>query len=622
MLVSIVCPGMKDANYFKTFLKDAHNRKERMRNLLRDPVFLPKTLGDQTKVMPLKEAVGKFIKPGMLIHTGQTCIRWCSAIYYEIARQFWGKKNSCLSLVGISQNFPQAVLVHGGIVNKMITSYFGDPYIVPSPNRVFQRAVKEGRLEIEHWSIYTIPLRLQAAALGVPFLPTHSLVGSSMETDNKKDITVIDDPDNPGKKIALVKALQPDISVIHGWMADPDGNAVFLTPMADNVYGALASKKGVVLTVEKIVPTEILRKYSNLVGLPGTYVKSVTEVPFGAHPSGLSKVGLNEVEVYGEDYPFVEEVHQASKSVEAFQEWIEKWVLSCSDHGDYLSKLGQDRILRLKGQSNAESWKTNYTGADKIVVDPKYSSVEMAMVAMARVLIRKVKEKKYHTLLAGAGIANLASWLAYYMLKKDGCTINLMAEIGMYGYDPCPTEPVLFNTSNFTTCKVTTDIPGIMGLFVGGKNANCIGALGAGQVDEKGNVNTTKSGERSVMVGSGGANDVCNAADDVVIILPQATGRLVESVYYITSQGARIRTVITTLGVFEKINSDARFTLTGYFVSDNASKDECIDKIRETSSWSFDISDHLKEIAPPSEKEIKMLRIFDPERIFLGSIPE
>ena len=590
-----------------------------MKELLHNPIFLPQEI-KKSKVIPLKEAVSRFVKPGMMLHTCQTCIRWTSAIYHEIARQFWNQ-NANMTLAGVSMNFPQAILVHGKIVNKLITSYFGDPYFVPSPNRVFQRAYKNGELEIEHWSIYTVGLRIQAAAMNLPFLPTHSLIGSTMEHDNKDDIIIMDDPVRKGEKIVLVKALQPDLTIAHAWMADSEGNAVFLAPLGENVQGALASKEGVLLTTERIVSTETLRKYSHLVRIPGIYVRSVSEVPFGAHPSGLSQIGLENYNWYGEDYEFVEEAHQASKEEETFQKWIDKWVFSCKNHDDYLSKLGHDRIKRLTGQSDPKSWQTNFSAADKISESKKYNSIEMAMIAMARILEDKVKKNKYTTLLAGAGIANLASWLCYYKLKEDGHSLNLMAEIGMYGYDPCPTEPILFNTSNFATCKTVTDISTIMGLFVGGINGNCIGALGAAQIDKHGNVNSTKVDEKTVMVGSGGANDVCSTAKDVVIIIPQTKGRLLEDVHYITSPGKNVKTIISTLGVFEKFDNDNEFTLTGYFESKETNMEKIISNFKNTSSWSFKIENNLKKISKPTENELKMLRFFDPDRHYLGPLP-
>ncbi|PWG73941.1 3-oxoadipate CoA-transferase, partial [Enterococcus hirae] len=83
--------------------------------------------------------------------------------------------------------------------DKIIATYCGEPYRTPGPNPAFQRAWQQGRVELEMWSILTLPLRLKAAAMGVPWLPTRSLLGSSMERDNAHALTVTDDPDGQGQ---------------------------------------------------------------------------------------------------------------------------------------------------------------------------------------------------------------------------------------------------------------------------------------------------------------------------------------------------------------------------------------------------------------------------------------
>ena len=591
-----------------------------MRKLLHDPIFDLRNSVIENKVMPLKEAVSRFVRKGMLIHTGQTNIRWCCAIYNEIARQFWGKEGN-LSLVGVSMNFPQSILVHGGIVKKIITSYFGDPYIIPSPNRAYTRALADGSLEIENWSIYTISLRLKAAARGLPFLPTHSLTGSDIEKENKDNFIRIDDPFDKGKKIGLVKALYPDLSVIHAWMADTEGNAVFSPPYTDNMDGAMAAKEGVLLTTEKIVSTETIRKYSHMVGLPGKYVCSVSEVPFGCHPSGLSTVGLEGIPLYVEDYDFAEEAHQSCKNPDTFQKWIDKWVLSCENHEDYLSKLGYDRILQLKGDTHPDAWQYNIEAVDKISKTGKYTPIEMAVVVMGRKLKERVENEKYHTLLAGAGIANLAAWLCYYSLEEDGKSVDLLAEVGMYGYAPRPTQPFIFGGRNFLSCKKTTDTATIMGLFVGGVNASCIGALGAAQIDEHGNLNTTQVSKDTYIVGSGGANDVASRAKEIIGIVVHGKSRMPKDVYYITSPGRIVTTVVSTMGIFTRPDSNSRFTLTGYYPHKEKDTETIIKKIRDLSEWSFDVSDDIKELSPPTTRELELIRIFDPHRNYFGPLP-
>ena len=76
--------------------------------------------------------------------------------------------------------------------------------------------------------------------------------------------------------------------------ADPQGNIILGSPyyMGPSTWGARASKEGVVATVEKIVSPDFIRKHSCLVSIPGHIVKSVSEVPFGAHPQGMNSLGL------------------------------------------------------------------------------------------------------------------------------------------------------------------------------------------------------------------------------------------------------------------------------------------------------------------------------------------
>ncbi|MEW6615639.1 MAG: CoA-transferase [Thermodesulfobacteriota bacterium] len=571
------------------------------------------------KVCDLAGVVRNNINPGMLLHTCQTGVRWCSAIIYEIARQFWGKMPD-FTITGISLNHPIAVLVHGGLVKKLITTYCGDPYYTIGPNAVFQRAYKEKTTQIEIWSILSLPLRLKAAAMGVEFMPTKSLIGSDMEKENKEDFIVIDDPFQGGEKIGLARALYPDISLTHGWAADRYGNTLLLPPYAENLYGCMGSKKGTIVTVEKIVSTDFIRQYSHLMKLPGDYVTAVCEVPLGSHPSGLAKGGMSDFPVYAEDYDFVDEACEAAKNPEEFDRWIDKWVLGCKDHKDYLNKLGYNRILALKGKTHADSWRYDVEAITREYDSPEYTPLEMAIVIAGRKTKEKIKKNDYRTILAGAGIANLGAWLAYFDLKEEGFDIELMAEIGLYGYTPTPFDPAVFNNRNFPTCKAIVDTHDIMGIFMGGSRNRCVGTLGIGQIDKYGNINTTKIPERLLYIaGSGGANDIATCAQEVVAIAVHSRRRFLDRVSYITSPGRKVTTLVSTLGVFEKIGNDEEFTLTGYFPDKGVTtKEDHIRQIKENCGWDLKVSSDPEEIPPPELEELIMLRMFDPRKYYLG----
>jgi acyl CoA:acetate/3-ketoacid CoA transferase alpha subunit/acyl CoA:acetate/3-ketoacid CoA transferase beta subunit len=587
------------------------------RDFLTENFQIPEYEGPD-KVCSLEEAIKKYIQPRMVIHLGQTGVRWCSAAIYQLAREFWGTKPD-FTLVGVSMNHPVAVLVHGGLVKKLIASYCGDPYYAPSPNAVFQRAFQDNKVEFENWSILTLPLRLKAAAMGVKVMPTKSLMGSSMAQENRDSFRVIDDPFNPGERIGLVKALQPDITLIHGWAADRYGNAIFLPPYLENLYGAMASRRGTILTVEKIVSTDFIRQHAHLVKLPGRYVTSVSEVPFGSHPSGLSSCGLKEIEVYAEDYDFVEQACKTAKDPAKLQEWINYWVLSCNDHWDYLKKLGYERILYLKGKSRADAWRYNLEALPTSVDPQKYNSLEMAIIAAGRKIKEKMIKHKYQTILSGAGIANLASWLAFHGLKEEGYGVELMAEMGLYGYDPRPFDPALFNHANFPTCKVLNDLHLVMGILMAGSNNRCLGSLGTAEIDKWGNINTTIVGGKTFIVGSGGANDVASASREIVVTAVQSAKRFVDKVSYITSPGKRVTTLVSNLGIFEKLGDDQEFTLTGLLPNlPCSSLEEKVRYVKDHCGWELRVVPEPQEIAPPTQKELLLLRIFDPYRYFIG----
>src|SRR5881397_4339386 len=137
------------------------------------------------KVTTLEAAVRRLVEPGQTIYAGAAHGR-PSALVRELVRQWWGRSPGwTLALTGMGS--PWSALVIGGLVKRLITTFVGEGYPFPAPQPLVAQAILAGTVSVQNWSMLTMSLRLLAGAMGVPFMPTRSLLGSSMEEDNARD---------------------------------------------------------------------------------------------------------------------------------------------------------------------------------------------------------------------------------------------------------------------------------------------------------------------------------------------------------------------------------------------------------------------------------------------------
>jgi acyl CoA:acetate/3-ketoacid CoA transferase alpha subunit/acyl CoA:acetate/3-ketoacid CoA transferase beta subunit len=560
--------------------------------------------GGRSKVMALADAVTDNVRPGDAIHLGVTHSRG-SAAFWELIRRFRGT-DPRFTLLAVQMTSPEAPLVHAGLASKIVTSWSGDSYPSPGANGVYQRAWMSGGVEFEHWSILTFVQRLAAGARGHPWAITRSLAGSSMEKDN--NVQVMEDG------TAMIPALVPDVSIFHAPAADDQGNVLFSPPLMENVWGALAARRGCIVTVDKIVDASYVRAHAHMTRIPASAVRAVVEAPLGAHPGGLLPTGLEGIMAYGEDYEFWADIKKASRDPSTMDTWMRKWVLETGSHEAYVKRLGHERVTRLRRRSDPAAYRGELE--ESLVtssIDRAPNAIEWAIIAAARELRARVRANGYTAMLAGAGLANLAAWVAAYALADEQIPIDLVAEMGLVGYWPRPGEPILFNQRNFPTCTMLTDIDTSLSVVMGGAGARSIGALGAAQVDRTGNINSTQIPGETLLMGSGGANDVVSSATESIVIVSQNKDRFVEQVPYVTGPGDRVTAVISTIGVYHKINGE--LVLVGVF------GDEPIKAARECVArcgWKLQVARQLEVIERPSREELRMVRVMDPKAWFRG----
>jgi acyl CoA:acetate/3-ketoacid CoA transferase alpha subunit/acyl CoA:acetate/3-ketoacid CoA transferase beta subunit len=562
----------------------------------------------EDKVLSLGEAIRRFVRPGMALHLAAG-IGGPSAAICEIIRQY-RRKDPGFTVIQSTMTGHGLNLVHCGIVKKLICSVSADISASARPSRIVQKAYAEKSIVLENWSLLSLQQRLMAAALGVPFMPTRSVKGSSIATDRGQEFIEMDDPFDTGERVGLVQALYPDISIVHGCVADRAGNVVLTAPYGEDIWGSLAAGS-VIVTVEKIVPTDFIREYSTLVKIPSYMVEAVCVAPLGLHPYSLPNPGIRDFEPYEKDVDFLVAQSKASREPAALEEWIDRWVTGCATHEEYLNKVGEDQIRDLKERSKVV--KTITTSSQitqpgpEVLVTPK----ETMFVVLAREVVRAIKENGHRLVLAGAGAGSTAAFMAYYQLRPEGIEIELITGNGQVAYTPVPGESILASEAGVRTCKMLTDTIMTQGVFVGGKRNKCLSALGAGQIDRFGNTNSTVTSGGQFLVGSGGANDAMNARE-VIVALDQTKERFADKLPYVTARGGAVATVVSTMGVFKKTGPDDELCLAACFSDGGKTTlEEKIETVRANCGWPLRLMDKVDLLPEPTGQELGLLRWLD-----------
>jgi acyl CoA:acetate/3-ketoacid CoA transferase alpha subunit/acyl CoA:acetate/3-ketoacid CoA transferase beta subunit len=554
------------------------------------------------KQVSLSDAVERHIRPGDAVQILCGHSRWTAAAR-EMARQFW-ETDAGFTLIMVSLSSLGALFFRGRMVDKVVTTYSGDTFPTYTPNPVFQKAYASGVVEVEHWSILTFTQRLEAAARGLPAVVTGSLQGSSM-ADNEAFATA----STPFGAVGLLAPLVPDITLVHGAVADEEGNVALSEPLLEGAWGAWAARRGVIATVEKVV--ENLDGLGHRTKIPAHRVLAVVETPFGAHPGGLYAPGLP-VSSYGEDIAFWTEARAATRG--DFDAWARHWVLEPATHGAYLDRLGRNHLAWLTARTDPTSWRAD-AEAHPVDEDEPPSAWEQAAAFGAREVLAEVHAVDADAVLAGAGVANLAAWVAVARAAEAGHRVKLTAELGMWGYTPTPADPYIFNHRVFPSTPLLADASTVLGMVVGGPGTRTVACLGAAQIDRDGNLNSTSIPGGPFLVGSGGANDVASRATSCVVVSLARPERLVERVGYITSPGGRMTRIVTDRGVLRRHDGVLRIAAVP---SGAGSVAERVQALADVCGWDVETVREVEELDPVTPDEVMALRRYDPERLFLS----
>jgi glutaconate CoA-transferase, subunit A len=296
-----------------------------------------------SKVISIEEAIARHVPSGSMVLMGAQLEQMIPfAAGHEIIRQ--GRRE--LTLVGPISDILFDQMIGAGSVAKVLAAWVGN--VSAGVGYCFRRAVERHiprAVQMVDYSNFTLALALHAGALGVPFMPTYATLGSDLLKKNG-NLREFSSPVNEEKLIA-VRALRPDVAIIHAQRADPFGNTHLWGNLGVAVDGARAARK-VIVIAEEIVRPEVIASDPNRTVIPGFLVAAVVHEPWGAHPSPVQGY-------YGRDHAFFSQYHEQSRQLEDFEHWLERWVSGVADRREYMNRLGACRAETLGVRQHAYS---------------------------------------------------------------------------------------------------------------------------------------------------------------------------------------------------------------------------------------------------------------------------
>jgi glutaconate CoA-transferase subunit A len=190
----------------------------------------------------------------------------------------------------------------------------------------------------EEWSHMSMGLRYRAGAMGLPFMPSRSMLGSDVAKGVADQLRTMTCPFT-GEQLALVPALNPDVVLIHEQRCDPYGNAQIDGLQFMDIDMAMAATR-VILTTECIVSNDQIRRTPDRTRIPFFAVEAVVEVPMGSAPH----------ECYGLYEPFFPHLDayaalSGRDPVEGTRQYLEEHYYAPRSWTDYLEKLGMAEAL-------------------------------------------------------------------------------------------------------------------------------------------------------------------------------------------------------------------------------------------------------------------------------------
>jgi len=271
--------------------------------------------------MSMHDAIAAFVHDGeTVVIEGFTHLIGFAA-GHEIIRQ--GRRD--LTLARLTPDLLSDQMIAAGCVRTLIFSWAGNPGA--GSLHAFRRAVEGGTLAIEEYSHFGMVMRFAAGAAQLPFGVLRDYMGTDLPVVNPAIRTVT--CPYTGERLATVPALRPDVTVIHAQRADADGNAQIWGLVGVQKEAAFAARR-VIVVVEELVDSAVIRADPNRTIVPGMIVDAVVVEPWGAHPSYAQGY-------YDRDNAFYVGWESISRDPAALDAYLDQYVYGVPDRAAYLA---------------------------------------------------------------------------------------------------------------------------------------------------------------------------------------------------------------------------------------------------------------------------------------------
>lgn len=284
----------------------------------------------QNKVAKLSD-IDRLIKNGDTVAIGGA---WLSSHPMAIIRQIIRSGIKNLHIMTILGSIDVDLLIGAGCVDKLTFSFVSmEAYGIP-PN--FRYAIEKGNLKYDEITGLALILGLEAAGRGIPFIPYRGPTGSDLVNQRPEFYKTVTCPFT-GEVMTAVPAIRPDVAIIHGERSDAAGSVQLEGTNGSDIELAKAADR-VIVSVEEIVPTDILRQNPYKTKIPRFYVDMIIEAPFGAHPTSSLP------DYVSDPWHMIKYTEMAANS-DTFKQYLEQYVSKSEDQ--YLEAIGGFKQLSL-----------------------------------------------------------------------------------------------------------------------------------------------------------------------------------------------------------------------------------------------------------------------------------